>query len=268
MIRTDLLLLKHIFFIIIISFLFADKEKSSVDIQKDIDSRNVELQSLRKEIKTIELQLIHKNKEAISNTELLITLENKISLTEKLIRSLNREEKYVSRVLLDTETQITSMENKLLKLKSQLTKRLQYLYIHGRPGILETVLLSDDWNSAIYRIKYLDVLAEHEKKIREEIMISIDQLDKEKDKRSIELVHKKALLREKKNEGKQLDKDKKKRKEVLADLKKEKTKLENNRSKKTQQITEIENLIKKLYADKVAMKKREEELATTGTTTA
>ena len=90
-----LLLLRHIFFIIIISFLSADEKKSSADIQKDIDSRNIELQSIRKEIKNIELQLIHKNKEAISSTELLIVLENKISLTEKLIRSLNREEKYI-----------------------------------------------------------------------------------------------------------------------------------------------------------------------------
>ena len=160
---------KHIFFILIITNLFAGEEKSSVEIQKDIDSRNKELQSLRREIKDIELKLINKNKEAISTTELLINIENKISLTEKLILSLSREEQYISKVLLDTEIQIEEKEGKLLKLRSQLTKRLQYLYIHGRPGILETVLLSNDWNSAIYRIKYLDVLTKYEKKVRSEI---------------------------------------------------------------------------------------------------
>ena len=36
-----------------------------------------------------------KNKEAISNTEILIDLEHKITLTEKLIRSLNKEEKFI-----------------------------------------------------------------------------------------------------------------------------------------------------------------------------
>ena len=252
---------KHIFFILIITNLFAGEEKSSVDIQRDIDSRNKELQSLRKEIKDIELKLINKNKEAISTTELLINIENKISLTEKLIRSLSREEQYISKVLLDTKIQIEEKEGKLLKLKSQLTKRLQYLYIHGRPGILETVLLSNDWNSAIYRIKYLDVLTKYEKKVRSEIKKTLYQLDEEKIKRSIDLNHKVKLLKEKKNEGNQLERDKKKREKILVDLKREKSKLEKSRSKKTQKITEMEKLIKRLYADKVAMKKREEELA-------
>jgi len=256
-----LLLLRHIFFIIIISFLSADEKKSSADIQKDIDSRNIELQSIRKEIKNIELQLIHKNKEAISSTELLIVLENKISLTEKLIRSLNREEKYISRILLETEDQIINKERKLIQLKTKLKKRLQYLYMHGRPSILETVLLSEDWNSTIYRIKYLDVLATHEKNIRSDITVSIDQLNHEKEKRSIELNHKKLLLKEKKNEGRNLDTDKKKRKKILVDLEQEKSRLEKSHSKKIQMVTEMEKLIKKLYADKVAMKKREEELA-------
>ena len=252
---------KHIFFILIITNLFAGEEKSSVEIQKDIDSRNKELQSLRREIKDIELKLINKNKEAISTTELLINTENKISLTEKLILSLSREEQYISKVLLDTEIQIEEKEGRLLKLRSQLTKRLQYLYVHGRPGILETVLLSNDWNSAIYRMKYLDVLTKYEKKVRSEIKKTLYQLDEEKIKRSIDLNHKVKLLKEKKNEGNQLASDKKKRENILVDLKREKSKLEQSRSKKTQKITEMEQLIKRLYTDKVSMKKREEELA-------
>ena len=54
-------------------------EKSSKDIQKDIDFRKTELQSLRNEIKDIEERLHLKNKEAISSTEILLNLENKIS---------------------------------------------------------------------------------------------------------------------------------------------------------------------------------------------
>ena len=140
-------------------------EKSSKDIQRDIDSRKSDLQSLRNEIKDIEERLHLKNKEAISSTEILLDLENKISLTEKLIRSLNKEERYISELIQKTEQQIWEMEALLSKLKNQLTQRLQYLYVHGRPTILETVLLAEDWNNAIYRIKYLDVLAVHEKKL-------------------------------------------------------------------------------------------------------
>ena len=201
----------YIFLILLLAQLVGDDKKSSTDIQKDIDSRNVELQTMRNEIKDIEERLIRKSKDAIASTEILIDLENKISLMEKLIRSLHREEQYISGIIRDTDSKITKMETRLITLKRQLTQRLQYLYIHGRPGILETILLADDWNSAIYRVKYLDILAEHEKNLRHEIKETLASLGNERVKRVIELKRKTALLTEKKSEGIQLEKDKKQR---------------------------------------------------------
>ena len=246
-------------------FIFSNQlwsgEKSSKDIQKDIDSRKTQLQSLRNEIKDIEDKLHRKNKEAISNTEILLSLENKIVLTEKLIRSLNKEERYINGLIQTTEKQIHEMETLLAKLKKQLTQRLQYLYVHGRPTILETVLLAEDWNNAIYRIKYLDVLAEYEKILRQEMKQTLAELSDEKIKLVIERNRKTSLLNEKKNEGSNLERDKQERKNILASINRDKGKLEESRSTKTQIISEMEALIKKLYSDKAAMKKREEELA-------
>ena len=246
-------------------FIFSNQlwsgEKSSKDIQKDIDSRKTQLQSLRNEIKDIEDKLHRKNKEAISNTEILLSLENKIVLTEKLIRSLNKEERYINGLIQTTEKQIHEMETLLAKLKKQLTQRLQYLYVHGRPTILETVLLAEDWNNAIYRIKYLDVLAEYEKILRQKMKQTLVELSDEKIKLVIERNRKTSLLNEKKNEGANLERDKQKRKNILASINRDKGKLEESRSTKTQIISEMEALIKKLYSDKAAMKKREEELA-------
>ena len=237
------------------------EEKSSKDIQKDIDSQKLELQSLRNEIENIEERLHLKNKEAISSTEILIDLENKITLTEKLIRSLNKEEQYITELIFNAENQIHEMEILLVKLKNQLTQRLQYLYVHGRPTILETVLLAEDWNNAIYRIKYLDVLAEHEKKLRKKMKQTLVELAEEKEKLNIERNRKTILLNEKKEEGLNLDRDKKERKILLAEIKKDKRKLEKSRIAKNQMIADMEALIKKLFTNKEAMKKREEELA-------
>ena len=236
-------------------------EKSSKEIQRDIDSRKSDLQSLRNEIKDIEERLHLKNKDAISSTEILLDLENKISLTEKLIRSLNKEERYISELIQKTEQQIWEMEALLSKLKNQLAQRLQYLYVHGRPTILETVLLAEDWNNAIYRIKYLDLLAVHEKKLRKQMKQTLVELADEKEKLIIERNRKTSLLNEKKREGSNLEQDKKERKKILSIIKRDKGKLEKSRSAKSQMIAEMEALIKKLYTDKDAMKKREEELA-------
>ena len=261
MIVSHFLLLRNIFFLLLLTALFGDDDKSSTEIQQDIDSRNSELQNLRNEIKYIEERLITKNKEATTSTKILIDLTNKISLTEKLIRSIHREEMHISSIIQDTDVQITNMETRLAKLKSQLTKRLKYLYIHGRPSILETVLLADDWNSAIYRVQYLQVLAEYEKKLRQQMNETLSSLEIEKAKRVIELKRKTVLLTEKKNEENRLKNDQIQRKILLENIKQDKYKLEKNRTQKTQMITEMEKLIKKLYTDKNATKKREEELA-------
>ena len=146
-------------------------------------------------------------------------------------------------------------------MKKQLTNRLQYLYVYGRPTILETVLLAEDWNNAIYRIKYLDVLAEHEKKLRKKMTQTLIELAEEKAKLLIERNRKTILLNEKKEEGLKLERDKKERKILLAEIKTDKGKLEKSRTTKTHMIADMEALIKKLYANKEAMKKREEELA-------
>ena len=237
------------------------EDKSSKEIQKDIDSHKTELQSLRDEIKKIENRLHLKNKEAISNTEILIDLENKITLTEKLIRSLNKEERYINSLIEVAESKIFNMEKLLETLKKQLTKRLQYIYIHGRSTILETILSAQNWNNAIYRIKYLNILAEYEKKLREDMKDVLINLANEKNKLIIEKKHKTNLLSEKKQEGSHLENDKKKREIILKKIKKDKNQLEEDRSTTTNIITKMESLINKLYSDKDAVKKREEELA-------
>ena len=68
-------------------------ERSSSDIQKDIDANKDKISTLRQEIEDVEKGIIKKTQEANSTTEILIDLENKITLTEKLIRSLAREER-------------------------------------------------------------------------------------------------------------------------------------------------------------------------------
>ncbi len=237
------------------------KEKSSQEIQKDIDEHKTELQSLRDEIKHIENSLHQKNQEAISSTEFLISLENKITLTEKLIRSLNREEQYINNLIDVAEGKIEDLERLLTKLKKQLIKRLQYIYIYGRKTILETIITSKNWNSAIYRIKYLNILAEYEKNLRQDMKEVLIKLENEKQQLIIEKKHKTKLLKEKEKEGFNLENDKIKRELILKTIKKDKNQLEKDRSVKTNIINKMEQLIKKLYSDKDAMKKREEELA-------
>jgi len=242
------------------SFIYSE-EKSSKEIQQDINHRKSELKSLRSEIKIIEERLLEKNKEAINTTEILIDLKNKIQLTEKLIKSLNKEEKHISNLIFEAETEISKNESLINKLKKQLINRLIYLYINGQSNFIQTILESKDWNSAIYRIKYLEIMAIHEQKLRTKMLKTIDILNKEK----INLVKERKIrtsqIKEKKQENDNLERDKRKRNNLLSNIKKDRSQLEKSRTEKNQMISNIESLISKLYADKESMKKREQELA-------
>ncbi len=236
-------------------------ERSSSDIQKDIDARNDQISGLRKEIENVEKNIISKTQEAISTTEILLDLQNKISLTEKLIRSLSREERYVSSMIQDTQERIRRKSAYLQGVKEKLTLRLRHLYKHGRTSFLKTVISSDNWNEAIYRIKYLDILSKHELELRQELKNTLKELEKEQNKLQSDLSRKKNLRSEKEIENTRLSKDKKRKKNYLNQVNEDKSKLEKDLKDKQRMIAEIESIIKNLFNDKKAMKKREDELA-------
>ena len=72
---------------------------------------------------------------------------------------------------------------------------------------------------------------------------------------------KKRLRNEHQIESKKIDKDKKKKNDYLAQIKKDRTKLQTELKEKQNLFKEIETLISKLQNDENEMKKREKELA-------
>ena len=243
---------------LLISVSFA--ERSSSDIQKDIDAKKDKISTLRQEIEDVEKGIIKKTQEAISTTEILIDLENKITLTEKLIRSLAREERFVASMIYDTQERIKRKKAYLTGLKEKLTLRLQHLYKHGKSSFLKTIISADNWNEAIYRIKYLDILTKHELELRQELQDALTELDVEEKKLARELTKNRRIRSDKEIENSRLETDKKRRKKYLNKVNNQKSTLEDNLKQKQRMIAEIESLINKLFNDKSSMKKREDEL--------
>ena len=236
-------------------------ERSSSDIQKDIDTKKDKISTLRQEIEDVEKGIIKKTQEAISTTEILIDLENKITLTEKLIRSLAREERFVASMIYDTQERIKRKKAYLTGLKEKLTLRLQHLYKHGKSSFLKTIISADNWNEAIYRIKYLDILTKHELELRQELQDALAELDLEERTLDYELSKNRRILSDKEIENSRLETDKKRRKKYLNKVNNQKSTLENDLKQKQRMIAEIESIINTLFNDKASMKKREDELA-------
>ena len=254
---------KHIilffFYLLSSTFLFADK--NSKEIRADIENQNIELNKLRKEIIAVEKNLNSKIKQAISTTEILINLENKILLTQKLIKSLKKEELYIGELIEITKKNVSKKESYLSTIREQMSRRVIHIYKNGVPSLAEIILTSKNWNEIIYRTKYLKVITEYEKEMIDEIEITLNELNYEKENFESGLNKKKSIRQEHQRESKKLDNDKKKKNILLTKIKKDQEKLKKELTKKQKLIKDIETLITKLQNDEKAIKKREAKLA-------
>ena len=236
-------------------------DKTSTEIQEDINSRNNELESLKNEIDRYEVLINEKSKQEKLNNEVITQINKKIELTEKLIKRLTDEENYISKQIYKTKGNIEKQEQELFVLKNQLKNRLRYLYKYGKSNLLKQITQTNDWNKKIYRTKYLEILNEYENQIKIKIKTNLNDLMIKKEQLEKEQQNKKNLIIEKNKKFDSLENDKKLKSSYLLKIKNQKDKLEQDLFSKKEMIEKIEKIIKKLYSDKKETKKREQELA-------
>ena len=245
--------------LLIINISFGDK--TSTEIQEDINSKNNELESLKNEIDRYELLINEKSKEEKLNNEVVTQINKKIELTEKLIKRLTDEENYISKQIYKTKENIEKQEQELFVLKNQLKNRLRYLYKYGKSNLLKQITQTNDWNKKIYRTKYLEILNQYENQIKVRIKNNLNDLRIKKEQLEKEQKNKKNLIIKKNKKFDSLEKDKKLKSSYLLKIKNQKDKLKQDLISKKEMIEKIEKIIKKLYTDKKETKKREQELA-------
>ena len=252
---------KHIilFLIFTLGVVFADK--SSSDIDRDINRKNSELETLKNEIEKVEQLINSKSKEERLSNEVIKQINNKISLTEKLIKTLNDEENYLIKLIYKAEEKIELKEKELFTLKNQLKNRVRYLYKYGKKNLVTQMMQSEDWNKMIYRTKYLQILNEYEQIIKDRINKNIKELKSEKSSLQKEKENKKRLINSKNDEFKNLENEKERKKIYLIKIQNQKNELRKNLEIKKDMMAEVENIIKRLYSDRGKAKKREEEIA-------
>jgi len=247
---------------IILLFIFTayPQEKSSSDIQQEIDSRDTQIKLLKKEITKVEENIIEKTKNEINASEIIIEIQNKIILTKKLIRSIEREEKIIQRKIDKSQIEMKKKEAFLKSFQSKLKENIIYIYKNGTPTFIESILILDDLSDLIYKTKYLNILNSIQKKNKKEIKKLILEIENDNNNFKKTLNEKKQLKKNKKNEKETLEKDIIKKRELLDHLNKEKEQEQLKLNSKQQALTEIENIINKLYSDKSAQLKREQQL--------
>ena len=244
---------------LIFSFLIA--EKTSGEIQNEINSNNTKLKNLEQTIIRLESE-INSIKSSEKNLSVHIEkINKKIEYREEQISILNAQDKSITKLIKKSEKEISEKEIKLSELKLKLEKRAIYLYKYGKNELVSKIMLEDDWNSALNKLKYLKILLEYEKKLNNNIEVSIDELEEEKEKLLSDKKSQRKILEESKYIYKELTKDKKNKLKKIEKIKNEKDNLTKDMLSKKKEVTEIQKLINQQISDVKAARKREEELA-------
>ena len=235
--------------------------KSSADIQKEIDSNNNALKKLEKTINKLEKDLESMESSERDLTNYIEILDEKIITREKQIEILIEQNRSISKLIDSSKENIKSKNLELDKLKKQLSQRAIYLYKNGKDQLISKLMLSNDWNTALNKLKYLKILLEYEKKLNSNIKLKINELEKEKYSLEREQINQKKVLDEAQIIHTSLKQDRNDKNRKIGKIKTDKDYLKKNLDSKKKEISEIEELIKRLILDVDSAKKREQELA-------
>ncbi len=159
--------MKFIIRIIFLSLLFSllSAQSDERDYDEELRYQNDAINALKTEINQLRLKIKTAESRERSASTRITSLDEEISLTAKLIRSLKSEEDKTRKRILQLKGDILKNENELESLRARYKKRVINSYRKGRLTDLERVFSSTTWRQAIYRTQYLKIISDIEKKL-------------------------------------------------------------------------------------------------------
>ena len=155
-------------------------QQSQVDFEKELKQQNSAIESLRNEIEATKKRIQSENQKEKSSSKRMINLSEEISLLQRLVKEIDKEEKLLVADIAHTESQIVKSEVELDTLRVRYGRRLTKMYKKGQLSNLEKILSSTSWRQAIYRTKYLKIISDLDQKTHNTIRSLLIEIGKQK----------------------------------------------------------------------------------------
>ena len=153
--------------VIILTFFYCSEsfgQSDDRDYDEELRYQNDAINSLKQELKQLRLKIKTAESRERSTVNRLSSIDKEISLTNKLIQSLNYEEEKARKTIFQLKKDILKNENELESLRKRYKQRVLKSYKKGNLTDLEKVFSSTTWRQAIYRSNYLKLISDIEKK--------------------------------------------------------------------------------------------------------
>ena len=155
-------------------------QQSQVDFEKELKQQNNAIESLRNEIEATKKRIQSENQKEKSSSKRVINLSEEISLLQRLVKEIDKEEKLLVADIARTESQIIKSEVELDTLRVRYGRRLTKMYKKGQLSNIEKILSSTSWRQAIYRTKYLKIISDLDQKTHNTIRSLLIEIGKQK----------------------------------------------------------------------------------------
>ena len=235
---------------LVFSFQFITAQSDERDYDEELKYQNDAINALKTEINQLRLKIKTAESRERSASTRISSLDEEISLTAKLIRSLKIEEEKTRKRILQLKSDILKNENELESLRARYKKRVVNSYRKGRLTDLEKVFSSTTWRQAIYRTQYLKIISDIEKKLTNQIERLLIQISQQKLELEAVLRNNLKLVRDKQQQISSYRDMRIDREKELNRIRNDKKALSNYIEEKEAGIIQLESIIKKVLEDK------------------
>lgn len=206
--------------------LFVGLCSQAVTAQKSTDKLKKEQERLEKNIANTK-SLLDKTKSTTAATlNELKLIESQVKSREDLLLNFDSQIRGTELQIKHKNRQITELEKKLESLRAQYKKLTVYAYKHrSKEGKMMFIVSSSNYYEALKRKKYLEKIAEIQRKQKMVILQHKKLIGKEKSSLLAEKTYKERVAEQKRREKEEILQDKHKQQETLAKLKTEEQKL-------------------------------------------
>ena len=217
---------------------------------KVINALNEEIQQLRSKINKAETR-------ERSTVKRISDLDLEISLTEKLIQALKKEEEKTRARIFQLKENIQKNDNELEILRARYEQRIVNAYLKGQLTDLERVFSSTTWRQAMYRTHYLKIISEIEQKLTKKIEKLLIEIGQQKLELEVVLRSNLNLKRDKERQMSSYRNMRINREKELNRIRSDKKSLVNYIDEKEAGIQQLESIIKKVLEDKARFEREE-----------
>ncbi|HEY7750702.1 MAG TPA: hypothetical protein VH917_00300, partial [Ignavibacteriaceae bacterium] len=148
--------------------------------EETITEKKQELSEIQDEISDLENELFVKSKQEKKSNSTLENYNKQSHLLYKLISSLRKEERAKQAQIIETTSQIKSIESEIKMLQDNYSRYLVAIYKKGQISELEAFVESSSVQQAIYRAEYLKKFSDKRKDDLDDLKANIKLLEEKK----------------------------------------------------------------------------------------